>query len=76
MPTSGTTHAKRERENTPVKQHQGKAWATKAQQNLPVNMAINSWLLAYKTERGKLYNYVKPTLRVSPYFQVLVLIKS
>jgi hypothetical protein len=39
----------RERENTPVKQQQGKAWATKAQQDLPDNVVINSWLLACKS---------------------------
>jgi hypothetical protein len=48
VPTSEMAHTGRERENTPVKQHQGKAWATKAQQDLPVNMAINSRLLACK----------------------------
>jgi hypothetical protein len=48
MPTLETAHAGRERENTPVKQHQGKDWATKAQQDWPVNMAINSRLLACK----------------------------
>jgi hypothetical protein len=42
MPTSETTHVGRERESTPAKQHQGKARATKAQQDLPVNMVINS----------------------------------
>jgi hypothetical protein len=29
-----------ERENTHAKQHQDKAWATKAQQDLPINVAI------------------------------------
>jgi hypothetical protein len=47
MPTSRMAHADRERE-TPTKKHQGKAWATKAQQDLPVNMAINSRLLICK----------------------------
>jgi hypothetical protein len=75
MLTSRTAHADRERENTPTKQQQGKAWATNAQQDLPVNMTINSWLLASKVERDKLYNYAKPALRVSPHFQVLALIK-
>jgi hypothetical protein len=31
-----------ERENTPTKQQQGKASANKAQQDLPINMIINS----------------------------------
>jgi hypothetical protein len=48
MPTSRTTHAERERENIPTKQHKGKAWATKTQQDLPVDMDINSRLLACK----------------------------
>jgi septum formation inhibitor MinC len=48
MLTSEMAHAKRERENTPAKQHQGKAQETKAQQDLSINMDINSWLLAYK----------------------------
>jgi hypothetical protein len=34
------------RERTHTKQHQAKARATKAQQDLPVNMAINNRLLA------------------------------
>jgi hypothetical protein len=42
MPTSRATHADRERENTPTKQHQGKTYATKAQQDLLINVAINS----------------------------------
>jgi hypothetical protein len=41
-PTSRTAHAERERESTPAKQHQGKAQATKAQQDIPINVAINS----------------------------------
>jgi hypothetical protein len=45
MPTSRTAHAERQRENTLIKQHQGKAWATKAQQDVPANVAINSQLL-------------------------------
>jgi hypothetical protein len=48
MPTKRMAHADRERENTPAKQQQDKAWATKAQQDLPVNMAINNWLQVYK----------------------------
>jgi hypothetical protein len=52
MPTSEMAHVGREgeRENTPAKQHQGKAWETKAQQDLPINMAINSRLLPCKVE--------------------------
>jgi hypothetical protein len=38
-------------------------------------MARNSRLLACKAEQDKLYIYVKSTLRVSPYFQVLPLFK-
>jgi hypothetical protein len=58
-----------ERERTHLqKQQQDKAWATKTQQDLPGNVATNSRLLACKAERDKLYNYVKPALRVSPYF--------
>jgi hypothetical protein len=33
MPTSRIVHAKKERESTPAEQHQGKAWATKSQQD-------------------------------------------
>jgi hypothetical protein len=58
-----------ERENTHAKQHQGKDWATKAQQDLPVNVVINSRLLVRKVN-GELYLYAKPALRVDPYFQV------
>jgi hypothetical protein len=71
MSTSRTAHTERERERAPAKQHQGKAWATKGQQNLLVNMVINRWLIACKASWDKLYNYVKSALRVSPYFQVL-----
>jgi hypothetical protein len=42
------------------------AWATKAQQNWPVNVAINSRLLACKAEIGEALYYVKPALRVHP----------
>jgi hypothetical protein len=38
-------------------------------------MAINSRLLAYKAEIGQALYYVKPALRVDPYFQVLALLK-
>jgi hypothetical protein len=68
MSTSKMAHADRERENTPVKQKQGKTWATKAQQDLPINVAKNSRLLSWKPEKNKFYNYVKSTLMVSPYF--------
>jgi hypothetical protein len=40
-----------EREHT-YKQYQGKAWATKDQQELSVNVVINSQLLACKAEIG------------------------
>jgi hypothetical protein len=70
-------HADREREITHLqKQQQGKAWATKTQSDLPVNVAINSRLLACKAEKDKLYNCAKHALRVSSYFQVLALIKT
>jgi hypothetical protein len=59
---------KGERESTPAKQRQGKAWATKAQQDLPVNVAINSRLLACKPYGEELYLYVRPMLRVGPNF--------
>jgi hypothetical protein len=48
IPTSKMAHAERERENTPAKQHQSKVWATKAQQDLSINMTINSRHLACK----------------------------
>jgi hypothetical protein len=51
MPTSRTAHVERERESTPAKQHQGKAWATKAPKDLPITVAINSRLLACKAFR-------------------------
>jgi hypothetical protein len=77
MPISRMAHVDRERERTHLqKQQQDKVWATKAQQDLPVNVTINSRHLACKAEKDKLYNCVKPTLRVSPYFQVLALIKT
>jgi hypothetical protein len=31
MPNLEPTHAEKERENTPIKHHQGKTWATKPQ---------------------------------------------
>jgi hypothetical protein len=52
--------------DTHAKQYQGKDWATKAQQDLSINVAIYSWLLACKNEVDKLYNYAKSALRVSP----------
>jgi hypothetical protein len=63
------------REGHTYKQQQGKAWAIKAQQNLPVNVAINSWLLVCKAGRGEALYYAKPALKVDPYFQVLALLK-
>jgi hypothetical protein len=38
-------------------------------------MAINSRLLIRKTKIGEALYYVKPALKVDPYFQVLALIK-
>jgi hypothetical protein len=61
--------------DTHAKQYQGKAWATKAQQDLPINAAINSRLLICKAEIGEALYYTKLTLRVDPYFHVLALIK-
>jgi hypothetical protein len=61
--------------DTPAKQHQTKAWATKTHQDLPVNMVINNRLLACNVEIGYALNYAKAVLRVSPYFQVLALLK-
>jgi hypothetical protein len=68
VPTIETAHAEGERENKPAKQQQDKAWATKPQQDWPINMVINSWLLACKASWDKLYLYAKPALRVDPYF--------
>jgi hypothetical protein len=69
MLTSRMAHADRDREHTcKKKQQQGKAWATKAQQDLPVNMAVNSQLLICKAEIGEALYYVKPALKVDPYF--------
>jgi hypothetical protein len=48
--TSEMAHAGMKRENTPAKQYQDKVWATKAQQDWPVNVTTNSWPLAYKVE--------------------------
>jgi hypothetical protein len=50
MSISKMAHVERERERAPAKQHQGKARATKAQQDLPINVAINSRLLACKAD--------------------------
>jgi hypothetical protein len=55
------------------KRSTSKAWATKAQQDWPINVAINSWLLAYNASWGKLYTKAKPALWESPYFQILAL---
>jgi hypothetical protein len=58
--TTRTTHADREREKTPAKQHQGKARATKAQQDLLINVAINSRLLVCKASWDELYTMPNP----------------
>jgi hypothetical protein len=50
MLTSETAHIGREGENTPAKQHQGKAWVTKALQDWLSNVAITSRLLACKAD--------------------------
>jgi hypothetical protein len=50
MPTWRTAHAKNGGESTPAKQYQGKAWETKSQQDLSINVAINSRLLASNAE--------------------------
>jgi hypothetical protein len=50
------------------------AWATKAQQDWPINVAINSWLIACKGWIGEALYYAKLTLRVDPYFHVLALL--
>jgi hypothetical protein len=50
-----------------------KAWATKAQQDWPVNVAKNSRFLACKAELAQALYYAKPALRVDPYFEVLAL---
>jgi hypothetical protein len=71
MLTSETAHTGRERENTPVKQQQDKAWASKAHQDWLINVATNSQLLECKTDYDRLYNYARPALRVNSYFQVL-----
>jgi hypothetical protein len=51
-----------------------KAWATKAQQDWPINMAIDSRLLACKGWIGETLYYVELMLRVDHYFQVLALL--
>jgi hypothetical protein len=50
-----------------------KVWATKAQQDWPINVAINNRLLACKAKLGQALYYAKPALRVDSYFQVLAL---
>jgi hypothetical protein len=60
MPTLEMAHVGRERENTPTKQHQDKALATKAQKDLPINVAINSQILACKAETDELYTMPNP----------------
>jgi hypothetical protein len=49
-------------------QYSGKAWASKAQQDWPINVDINSRLLTCQA-LGKLYTNAKPTLWERPYFQ-------
>jgi hypothetical protein len=58
--TSEIDHVEREREITPAKQYQGKAGPTKAQQDLPINVVINSRLLACKASWDKLYTMPNP----------------
>jgi hypothetical protein len=53
-------HAERERESAPAKQQQSKASATKAQQDLPVNVVINSRLLVCKASWDELYTMPNP----------------
>jgi hypothetical protein len=48
MEPSEMAHVGGEMKSTNTKQQKDKAWATKAQQNLPVNMAINSRLIVCK----------------------------
>jgi hypothetical protein len=66
MANSKMVYAGRERENTPAKEQQSKAWATKAQQDWLVIVVI----------RGELYRYTKPAQRVDPYFQVFNIYSS
>jgi hypothetical protein len=58
-----------------LKRSTSKAWATKAQQDWPINVTINNRLLVCNASRGRALYYDKPTLRVSPYFQILALFK-
>jgi hypothetical protein len=58
------------------KRFTSKAWSTKAQQDWPVNVTINNRLLICKALRGRALCYAKPTLRMSPYFQVLALFRT
>jgi hypothetical protein len=60
MPTSRMAHAERGTESTPAKQHQGKDWITKAQQDWPINVAINSRLLVCKAYGDKIYTMLNP----------------
>jgi hypothetical protein len=46
----------------------GKTWATKTQQDWPVNVAINNRLLICKTKIEEALYYAKPELKVDPYF--------
>jgi hypothetical protein len=69
----GMAQAERERECTYTKQQRGKVWATKAQQDLPINAAINSQLLACKAYEVSSISKQKLALWVSPYFHILAL---
>jgi hypothetical protein len=44
-----------------------KAWAAEAQQDWPINVAINNRLLACKAKVGGALYYAKSALRVGPY---------
>jgi hypothetical protein len=48
MKSSEVAHTGGERENNGTKQQEGKTWASKAQQDLPINMANYNWLLICK----------------------------
>jgi hypothetical protein len=76
MSTLETAHAGRAREITPIKQQQDKPWANNTQQDLPVNVVLNSRLLECKAIREQFYLYAKHVLRVGLYLQVLAIFKS
>jgi hypothetical protein len=58
------------------KRSTSKAWETKAQQDWPINMVINSRLLVCKASSGRALYYAKPALRVNHYFQILALFQT